>query len=202
MASAEAPDTGSAARPRNNAVTASVPGDWTPAAESNSTPFSSAVERVLHLTAELARNLVGAHQGAATLIVSGDWAHARKYFSLSTKYAEWFAYRAPAVGFGLHAVVVAENQAMRLTEGELESHPQWKGFGRESAKHPPMRGWLAVPLIGEDGRNYGLLQLSDKYDDADFTADDEAHLTQLAALTSSALDALCKMHDEQRLGTP
>src|SRR5947209_15244870 len=113
---------GSSSRPVNNLITASMPADWTPGSEAaEPTPFTVAVDRVLHLTAELARNLVGAHQGAATLIVSGDWSHARKYFSLSTKYAEWFEYRAPAVGFGLHAVVVAENQAMRLTQAELEA---------------------------------------------------------------------------------
>ena len=39
-----------------------------------------------------------------------------------------------------------------------------KGFGTEAGKHPPMRGWLAVPIVGRDGKNYGLLQLSDKYD--------------------------------------
>ena len=54
--------------------------------------------------------------------------------------------------------------------------------------HPPMRGWLAVPLLGEDGRTYGLLQLSDKVDGSDFTADDQQALTELAALASSALD--------------
>jgi hypothetical protein len=72
----------SASRPVNNAVTASVPADWTPGPEPTApTPFATAVDDVLRLTAELARNLVGAHQSAATLIVSGDWKHARKWFS-------------------------------------------------------------------------------------------------------------------------
>ena len=62
---------------------------------------------------------------------------------------------------------------MSLTQAELEQHPGWKHFGVEAGKHPPMRGWLAVPLVGEDGRNYALLQLSDKYDEADFTQEDE-----------------------------
>ena len=44
-----------------------------------------------------------------------------------------------------------------------------------------MRGWLAVPLIGQDQHNYGLLQLSDKYNDAEFTEEDESHLIQLNA---------------------
>jgi len=52
-----------------------------------------------------------------------------------------------------------------------------------------MRGWLAIPIIGSDGRNYGLIQASDRYA-GDFTEENEQHLTQLAQLTSIALDAL------------
>jgi GAF domain-containing protein len=193
----------SASRPVNNVITASVPADWTPGTEPTlPTPFAQAVDHVLRLTAELARNLVGAHQSAAALIVSGDWKHARKWFSLSSKYADWYEYRAPAVGFGLHALVVSENKPLRLTQAELVAHPAWKGFGIEAQRHPPMRGWLAVPLIGKDKHNYGLLQLSDKYNDADFTEDDEQHLMQLAQLTAAALDALRALHQENSIGQP
>ena len=138
--------------------------DWSPTPDPNPTPFTKAVDQVLHLTAELARHLVGSHQGAGALIVRGDWKDVRKYFSLSPKYAAWNTYRTPAVGFGIHATVVEANTSIRLTQAELERHPDWKGFGREAGKHPPMRGWLAVPIVGRDGKNYGLLQLSDKYD--------------------------------------
>jgi GAF domain-containing protein len=164
--------------------------DWTPAPDPNPTGFTKAVDEVLNLTAHLARELVGSHQGAAALIVKDNWKDVRKYFSLSPKYAAWDTYRAPAVGFGIHATVVDANTSIRLTQAELERHPDWRGFGSEAANHPPMRGWLAVPIVGRDGKNYGLLQLSDKYDDADYTEEDEARLKQLAQLTSMALDAL------------
>ncbi len=203
MASPVPPLEASASRPVNNIITASVPADWTPGAEPvPPTPFAREVDHVLRLTAELARNLVGAHQSAAALIVSGDWKHARKWFSLSSKYADWYEYRAPAVGFGLRALVVNENKPLRLTQTELLAHPAWKGFGTEAQRHPPMRGWLAVPLIGKDKHNYGLLQLSDKYNDADFTEDDEQHLMQLAQLTAAALDALRALHQESSIGQP
>jgi GAF domain-containing protein len=191
----------SASRPINNAITASVPADWTPGSGAEEpTPFAEAVDRALHLTAEIARNLVGAHQGAAALLISGDWKHARKWFSLSSKYAEWDEYRAPAVGVGLHALVVNENRAIRLTQAEVEAHPAWRGFGTEATNHPPMRGWLAVPLIGQDQHNYGLLQLSDKYNDAEFTEEDESHLIQLAQLTAMTLDALRTIYQDARIG--
>jgi GAF domain-containing protein len=56
-----------------------------------------------------------------------------------------------------------------------------------------MRGWLAVPLIGSDGANYGFIQASDRLE-GDFTEQDEANLVRLAALTSTALDALAQVH--------
>lgn len=177
--------------------------DWTPAISSAPpTALSEAVDHILHHTTEVARDLVGAHQSAATLIVANDWEHARKWFSLSEKYAGWFSYRAPARGVGLHAEVVHDNAPMRLTQPEVESHPAWRGFGDESPRHPPMRGWLAIPLIGQDGRNYGLLQLSDKYDGADFTEEDERRLTHLARLTAVALTAVRELHGDDRLGAP
>lgn len=191
----------SSSRPVNNAVTASVPADWTPGPSlEKPTPFAEAVDRALHLTAEIARNLVGAHQSAAALIVSADWKHARKWFSLSSKYANWDEYRAPAAGVGLHALVVNENRVIRLTQAEVEAHPAWKGFGSEAQNHPPMRGWLAVPLIGQDQHNYGLLQLSDKYNGEEFTEEDEHHLEQLAQLTATTLDALRTLYQEGRVG--
>jgi light-regulated signal transduction histidine kinase (bacteriophytochrome) len=51
-----------------------------------------------------------------------------------------------------------------------------------------LRGWLAVPLKAPDGRNLGLIQLSDKYD-GEFTEADEAIMVQLAEMGSAAVEA-------------
>jgi GAF domain-containing protein len=155
--------------------------------------FLDATDAVLAQAAELARIVASAHQGAATQMIGGDWSQARKYFSLSQKYAAWADYQTPAVGLGIHAYIAQVNQSMRLTQTELEAHPAWRNFGVEHDKHPPMRGWLAVPLIGSDGLNYGLIQASDRYD-GEFTAEDEANLTRLALLTAQALDALAMVY--------
>src|SRR5262249_463987 len=48
-------------------------------------------------------------------------------------------------------------------------------------------GWLASPLTGRDGRPMGLLQLVGKHD-GDFSAEDEAILTQFAQMSSIALE--------------
>jgi GAF domain-containing protein len=155
--------------------------------------FLDATDDVLAQAAELARVVAYAHQGTATQMIGGDWSHARKYFSLSEKYAAWADYHTPAVGYGIHAYIAQFNQPMRLTQAELEAHPAWKNFGVEQSKHPAMRGWLAVPLIGSDGLNYGLIQVSDRYE-GEFTADDEANMVRLARLTSQTLDALAMVY--------
>jgi len=124
--------------------------------------FMLAADPVLAEAAELARILARAHQGAATQLIGEGWAHARKYFSLSEKYAEWADYRAPAKGFGIHAYAHQVTRPIRLTDEELRAHDEWRNFGREIDNHPPMRGWLAVPVVGSDGVNYGFIQASDR----------------------------------------
>ena len=128
-----------------------------------------------------------------SLIVAGDWPHARKYFSLSDKYASFRDFTMPARGIGLHALVVAQNTALRLTQAEVERHPAWRGYAEAAGSHPPLRGLLAVPIVGEDGLNYGLLQLSDKVDGTDFNEDDERRLQRLAGLAALTLDALARV---------
>ena len=75
----------------------------------------------------------------------------------------------------------------------FRAHPEWRNFGGQKDSHPPMRGWLAVPLIGFDGQNYGFIQASDRLE-GDFTEQDEANLVRLATLTSAALDGLAQLH--------
>ena len=53
-----------------------------------------------------------------------------------------------------------------------------------------MRGWLATPVCSEDGRSYGMLQLSDKAGGEDFTEQDADHIRELAAFAGAALDAM------------
>ena len=55
--------------------------DWAPTANPASNASTGAIDGVLHLTADLARRLIGAHQAAAALIIAGDWTSMRKYFS-------------------------------------------------------------------------------------------------------------------------
>src|SRR6266851_5089096 len=158
------------------------------------------VDSVLRVITDEARRILDTHQSVSGMTVNEQWAQAIRTISLSDKYAQWrppspcplpFEGRGQgegADGSGIYAVVCATNKPMRLTQAELEAHPAWRRFGKEVANHPPLRGWLAAPFVGRDGRNLGLIQVSDKVDGSDFTADDEAILMQLAYIASVAIE--------------
>jgi hypothetical protein len=148
------------------------------------------IDALLRRTCMLARTLTDAEQAALALWMDEDPGQARKYFSLSAAYAEYRDYRPHPKGLGLHGIEIPPGEVVRLTQAEVEAHPAWRGFGDEAAKHPPFRGWLASAVCGEDGRRYGLLQLSEKRGGADFTEEDADAIRELAALVGETLDAL------------
>lgn len=136
---------------------------------------------------EAAATLIGAHQAISFVVSAPDWSHSLRSVWLSDKYAQYRGFDAQPVGNGIYAMVCETNLPMRLTQAELEAHPRYRGFGEFAAKHPPLRGWLAVPLIADDGRNVGLMQVSDKRD-GEFDADDEFILVQLAQTAARAIE--------------
>jgi GAF domain-containing protein len=152
--------------------------------------LAARLDDLLHRTCSLARALTGAEQAALKVDLDRDGHAARKFFSLSARYARWREFRVDPRGLGLHGIELEPGEVVRLTQDEVEAHPLWTGFGDEAGRHPPMRGWLATPVCGDDGLSYGLLQLSDKSGGADFTAEDEDNIRELAAFAGAALDAL------------
>jgi PAS domain S-box-containing protein len=136
---------------------------------------------------ERVRRIVGAHQAVTSLTVGEAWDQAITAVSLSDRYAGYRDYDVAPRGDGIYRVVCEENRTLRFTQEELEAHPAWRGFGTERAEHPPMRGWLAVPLVSSADENLGLIQLSDRYE-GDFTEEDEAIVTQLARLASAVIE--------------
>ena len=180
-----------------NAVTGATANPLMPSPDAVDEAFALAANAALENAVELSRELLGAHQAAAAIIVEGDWSSARKYFSLSEKYAAWARYDTPAKGFGSHAWFLKAGGPVRLTQTDLEAHPAWKGFGHEAGRHPPMRGWLAAPIVDREGKCWGLLQLSDRHE-GEFTALDEANLVRLAGILSQTLEALWDLRNERK----
>lgn len=141
----------------------------------------------LQEVADQLRGVIGAHQSFVTAVTDGKWDEATSVVSLSERYAPYRHLMQPPDGSGIYAIVCESNRPLRLNQAELEAHPRWKGFGAYASKHPPMNGWLAVPLIGRDGRSMGVIQLSDKYE-GDFELQDEYVALQLAQLVSVAIE--------------
>ncbi|HEX5694449.1 MAG TPA: PAS domain S-box protein, partial [Arenimonas sp.] len=149
---------------------------------------------------DLARDVVGAHLSLVSVDTVGDDVQAISAVSLSDKYAQWRDYDVPIDGSGIYAMVAERQQPMRMTQAELEAHPRWKNFGAESERHPPLRGWLAVPMIGSDGKTLGILQLSDK-DRGDFNQDDEQvalQFSQMAVIAVERARLLAKLQVRDR----
>ena len=145
------------------------------------------LEGTLQEIAEQARGVFGAHQAAVCLNPDNRHPQIMHALSLSEKYETYRHVMKPTDGSAIYAVVCENNRVVRMTQAELELHPGWLNFGSHGHKPPPMRGWLAVPLMSRDGKNIGVLQLSDKYE-GEFTKQDEYVALELSHLASASLE--------------
>lgn len=144
------------------------------------------IDEMLAIITAKARQIIAAHQSVTSFTSNYNWAQTINSVSLSAKYEQWRDYAAPITGKDIYALICRTNTPMRMTQAELEAHPAWHHFSSEVGNHPPMRGWLAAPLMTREGHNLGVIQLSDKYE-GDFTEEDEAILVQLAQMASVAI---------------
>ncbi|MGH8435473.1 MAG: PAS domain S-box protein, partial [Pseudomonas sp.] len=161
-------------------------------------------QALLDYMTERLRLLLGAHQSAMSLTPGTHWAQSIDAVSLSEKYATWQDYRTPPDVRAIYALACEANQPLLLSQEELERHPRWRKLSAAGSPHPPLRGWLAVPLKDYDGSNLGLLQLSDKYI-GEFDQDDLAIAQQFAQMAVVVLENNRLMHaviaGERRLKT-
>lgn len=141
----------------------------------------------MNQVAEQARLVIGAHMAVVSLTRGEGWCKVVTALSMSDKYDRWRDFDGVPDGSGIYALVCESGQPLRLTQSQLETHPRWRGFGAHAARHPPIRGLLAVPLTGRDGANIGLLQISDK-ERGEFTERDEYVAVELAHLASIAIE--------------
>ena len=148
-------------------------------------------EEALHVLALQSRLVVGAHQAAISYVPDGDFKAAVHTHSFSEKYERYNTYDVMPTGHGVWGLVVKSRSPVRMTEEEVYSHPQFMNFSglkdSRGLEHPPMPGWLAVPMLGKDGRLLGVIQLSDKFE-GDFTEDDQDQLVNLATLFAPSFE--------------
>jgi signal transduction histidine kinase/DNA-binding response OmpR family regulator len=152
---------------------------------------SASFEEALFELSLQARLAVEAHQVAISYVPDGDFQAAIHTHSFSEKYEKYNTYDVMPTGEGIWGLVVKGRRAVRMTDEELQSHPQWKNFSDllddRGLEHPVMRGWLAVPILRQDGAFVGVLQASDKYA-GDFTEEDLNEFTHVANLIAPTFE--------------
>lgn len=139
---------------------------------------------VLGVLTEEGRTLIGAHQAVTTIAAEGA---AGQVVSLSDACRAGESAAIPRGRSAIYAAVTAEAKPVRLTQEDLQALPAWEGFRAFAEDPPPMRGLLAVPILGRHGGSLGVIQLSDKYA-GDFSDVDEAVLLQLAQMAGVAIE--------------
>jgi hypothetical protein len=118
--------------------------------------LAARLDDLLHRTCSLARALTGAEQAALKVDLDGDGHAARKFFSLSERYARWHDYRVDPRGLGLHGIRLEPGEVVRLTQDEVEAHPHWTGFGDQAAVHPASRVAGHLPYAARVGAITGF----------------------------------------------
>jgi signal transduction histidine kinase len=144
---------------------------------------------------EEARSLFDAHQAATSMVLDPRHPQPINVASNSGKYPRDSA--PPNIdALGFYEAICLASEPIRLTRAGLDADPRWRALAPIAGFAPSLNGWLATPLVGRDGRNMGLIQLSDKRE-GDFTDDDEAILVQLSQLAGIAIEN-ARLYEELR----
>jgi signal transduction histidine kinase len=150
------------------------------------------VEEALQVATDEARRLLEAHQAVATVALGEDAARTFRAVSSTDAYSRWSDPDDPATGMAGREGLRQLREPVRLDSAGLQSHPAWQSDERGEA--PPLKGWLAAPLVSRDGGNLGMIEVCDRVH-GDFGEDDEAVLAQLAQLASVAIEN-ARLYDE------
>lgn len=139
------------------------------------------LDSLLQIITEQARNIIRARQTFTTLLPKGFRNQCVTCFSGDEGP---FAFEFPRASSEMFMLACTLNRPVRMS-AEMGGEKPWLSVKKtgEAARH----GWLAAPLLARDGRNLGLIQLSDKLE-GEFSRDDEAVLVQLANMASVAID--------------
>ncbi len=140
----------------------------------------TALDSLLQVITDQARNIIGARQALATLLPKGAWNQSITCVSVAEGHEPLEFAKESSEMFMLACNL---NKPVRLNAGSQS--PNWGPVRR--ATDAARYGWLAAPLLTRDGRNLGLIQLSQKLN-GEFTPDDEAILVQLTHMASVAID--------------
>jgi CheY-like chemotaxis protein len=142
-------------------------------------------EEMLRTLTSLARDILGAHQAVAVMLDEGRTSAPESAVSLSPRYEESGERPVLRDAAALPAFLAQAPRTVRVSRGDRESVSAWRTL--LASDRPARLGWMAAPLSTREGRPIGLLHVLDKRE-GDFTDEDEAILTQLAQMTSVAIE--------------
>jgi signal transduction histidine kinase len=138
------------------------------------------LESTLRRIVETAVGLVDAAYGALGVISEGK--RLTEFIPVGLSYEEIEAIHHWPQGHGLLGLLIDDPRPLRLAD--IAAHPASSGF---PDGHPPMRGFLGVPVRIRD-EVFGNLYLTGKRGGEDFTEDDEAVLVALGAAAAVAVE--------------
>jgi signal transduction histidine kinase len=135
---------------------------------------------VLQHIVDLAAELTGARYGA--LGVLGEQGGLIDFITTGISPHERAAIGHLPVGRGILGVLIHDARPLRLAD--IAGDPRSVGF---PPNHPPMRSFLGAPVTAR-GQVFGNLYMTEKQGRAEFDADDEQALVQLAAQAGVAIE--------------
>ena len=138
------------------------------------------LESTLRRIVQTAVRLVDATYGALGVI--GDGKQLAEFIPVGLSEDEIEAIHHWPEGRGLLGLLIDDPRPLRLAD--IAAHPASSGF---PGGHPPMRGFLGVPVRIRD-EVFGNLYLTNKRGGGDFTEDDEAVLVALGAAAAVAVE--------------
>jgi signal transduction histidine kinase len=151
---------------------------------------SGSSEQVLQRVADLACELLEARYAAVGLL-NPDKRTLLSFTTSGLSEAERERIGPLPTGHGILGLVIREGEVVRLPD--LTAHYASSGF---PAHHPPMRSFLGVPIVGQDGV-LGDLYLTDKQRAAEFS-DADVHIAVLLAVIVGAAVDNAAAHDRTR----
>ena len=154
--------------------------------------------------ADQARGVIGAEQAFVSLSDGEGALTFTMAVSVSESHAAAWDLKKLSDFASLFTPVLASNRAMRLSSPDIQllrAQQVNEGTAEGAEEMPPaMRGCLVVPLLGRNGKNIGLLQLSDKYE-GEFTQQDEYVAMELARLAAVGMENVQLIEEVHQLNS-
>ncbi len=149
---------------------------------------AATLEEKLETVCEHARSVVVAQHSAIAVALDGDWSRSRSAVSLAHGEEQWRDHYRQAPDSGPPGEVCQANRPVRLTASEVQASPHWSPAPAGRKQAPVPCAWMAVPLIGRDGNNVGLLQVA-RSEGASFSSEEQSLLVQLSQFAATAVAA-------------